>query len=126
MPGIRNVECDYEERVKGNCQFVLSVVAVIECTRKVITFVIEYCGVCVGMHTDQMCHKQGAVCRWQNTAISDRMLKAVQGTAERHGRKYQLDIYFYFYSPHHKYTEREMFRLVHTRHLQVTFYTNHM
>jgi len=67
-----------QEGVKGNSQFVLSVVAVTECTLKVITFVIEYCRVCVGMHTDQMCHKQGAMCRWQNTAINvtDRLLLA--------------------------------------------------
>lgn len=59
-----------QERVKGNCQFVLSVVAVTECTLKVITHAIEYCRFCVRMHSDQMCHKQGAMCRWQNTAIN--------------------------------------------------------
>lgn len=52
-----------QERVEGNCQFVLSVVAVIECTLKVIKFVSEYRRVCldahVTCHTDQMYHKQG-------------------------------------------------------------------
>ena len=40
-----------QERVKGNCQFALPVVAVIECTLKVIKFVSEYRRACVWMHT---------------------------------------------------------------------------
>ena len=105
-----------QERVKGNCQFVLSVVAVIECTLRMITFVSEYCRACVGMHTDRMCHKEGPMCRWQNTAINViGLLKAVQGTAARHGTAQHGRTLHVFLFPHHKYTGRGMFRLVHTK-----------
>jgi hypothetical protein len=92
-----------QERACGNCQFALSAVAVIECTLKVIKSVSEYRRACVWMHTSLVTLTRCAANRAINVTACWRLFRALRHVTAENSK---------FTVSRHKYTERDMFRLV--------------